>query len=132
MDSTKRKSNNTQDTFRKNEKKEEKVMEDFYKLYIKENEVYQKAEVYYSKKKLDERLKNIKQEYLLIHRHDDFDDIVSHKEAKVRLADIKPKIKVNATTFTTEDLKKKRKQRKDERRKLQKEIDEWLDKQENK
>lgn len=130
MDSTKRKSNNTQDTFRKNEKKEEKVMEDFYKLYIKENEVYQKAEVYYSKKKLDERLKNIKQEYLLIHRHDDFDDIVSHKEAKVRLADIKPKIKVNATTFTTEDLKKKRKQRKDERRKIQKEIDEWLDKQE--
>ena len=128
MDSTKRKSNNTQDTFRKNEKKEEKVMEDFYKLYIKENEVYQKAEVYYSKKKLDERLKNIKQEYLLIHRHDDFDDIVSHKEAKVRLADIKPKIKVNATTFTTEDLKKKRKQRKDERRKIQKEIDEWLDK----
>ena len=103
-------------------------MEDFYKLYIKENEVYQKAEVYYSKKKLDERLKNIKQEYLLIHRHDDFDDIVSHKEAKVRLADIKPKIKVNATTFTTEDLKKKRKQRKDERRKIQKEIDEWLDK----
>ena len=130
MDSTKRKSNNTQDTFRKNEKKEEKVMEDFYKLYIKENEVYQKAEVYYSKKKLDERLKNIKQEYLLIHRHDDFDDIVSHKEAKVRLADIKPKIKVNATTFTTEELKKKRKQRKDERRKIQKEIDEWLDKQE--
>lgn len=128
MDSTKRKSNNTQDTFRKNEKKEEKVMEDFYKLYIKENEVYQKAEVYYSKKKLDERLKNIKQEYLLIHRHDDFDDIVSHKEAKVRLADIKPKIKVNATTFTTEELKKKRKQRKDERRKIQKEIDEWLDK----
>lgn len=103
-------------------------MENYYKLYLKSNGSYQPPEIYQSKKKLEERLSNLDQEYLLIHRHDNYDDIISHKQATVKLVDnIKSNIKVNATTFTTEELKKKRKQRKEERRKIQKEIDEWLD-----
>ena len=104
-------------------------MENFYKLYLKENGCYQRPEIYQSKRKLDERLSRLDQEYLLIHRHDDYDEIISHKEAKVKLVDnVKSNIKVNAITFTTEDIKKKRKLRKEERRKLQEEIDKYIDK----
>lgn len=103
-------------------------MENFYKLYLKQDGSYQPPEIYYSKKKLDERLRNLDAEYLLIHRHDDYDEIVSHKQAIVKVVDnIQSKVKVNAKVFNTEDLKKKRKLRKKERRKIQQEIDKYID-----
>lgn len=100
----------------------------YYKLYLKAHEVYQPPEIYYSKKKLDERLASLDSEYLLIHRHDGYDDIVSHHEAKVKFVDeVKSNVKIQAKVFNTEELKRKRKMRKEEKRKLQKEMEEYID-----
>ena len=83
-------------------------MENFYKLYLKSNGSYQPPEIYQSKKKLDARLETLDAEYLLIHRHDDYDEIVSHKQAEVKLVDnLKSNINVKAKVFKVSKAKKK-------------------------
>lgn len=103
----------------------------FYKLYFKnEYGAYENAEIYQDMKQVIKRISKDSRGYLIIHRHDNRDEIVEMKQATIKPVDnIKSNVEVKAKVFYLDDKEKqkKRKLRKEEKRKLQKEIDKWID-----
>lgn len=104
-------------------------MNNFYKLYFKNsNGAYENAEIYENIKQVMQRIAKDSRGYLIIHRHDNRDEIVEMKQAEIKIVDeVKTKTKVKAKVFSLEDKQIKRKQRKEEKRKLQKEMEEYID-----
>lgn len=99
----------------------------FYKLYFKEeNGSYIKPEIYQNMKQVLQRISKDSRGYLIIHRHDNRDEIVDCKQATVKVVDeVKTKTKVKAKAFHLEEPEKK--MRKEEKRKLRKEIEQYID-----
>lgn len=104
-------------------------MNNFYKLYFKNSSgAYENAEIYENMKQVMQRIAKDSRGYLIIHRHDNRDEIVEMKQAEIKIVDeVKTKTKVKAKVFSLEDKQIKRKQRKEEKRKLQKEMEEYID-----
>ena len=104
-------------------------MNNFYKLYFKNSSgAYENAEIYENMKQVMQRIAKDSRGYLIIHRHDNRDEIVEMKQAEIKIVDeVKTKIKVKAKVFSLEDKQLKRKMRKEEKRKLQKEMEEYID-----
>ena len=103
----------------------------FYKLYFKNSSgAYENAEIYENMKQVMQRIAKDSRGYLIIHRHDNRDEIVEMKQAEIKIVDdIKSNVEVKTKVFYLDDKEqqKKRKMRKEEKRKLKKEMEEYID-----
>ena len=90
----------------------------FYKLYIKKpNGSYENAIRYDSKEAVFNRIAKMQnEEYLLIWHHDGRDESIEYHSAFLHTVNhINSNIKVNAITFTPEQLNKKKQTKKQKR-----------------
>ena len=87
----------------------------YYKLYIKKhNGSYNDAEIFNTHQELINRISNLKEEYLIIHYHNDMDEIYTYEPCKVKFVDkLETDFEVKTHIFNPIELTKKQKRARD-------------------